>query len=140
MLTPMSVSVVVLSVINPLRVYLFWAFAMLNKSSVNRQKSYLDTLFTHRGSEASYLYHGVSSQQQDQLDKMLYQEAAKRVIFNNCKPLCGLEGIVHFDKDFYHHKEKERYCLEDCYNTRMKLHFGSAAVDERMVWDMKRRE
>jgi hypothetical protein len=70
-------------------------------------------------------------------EKELYKEAANRVIFNNCMPACDIDPaqLKNFDRTFYYHLDRERHCIQDCYNTRMKLHFGKRAVDENMLLD-----
>ncbi len=70
-------------------------------------------------------------------EKNLYQEAARRVVFSNCFDSCGLnhKEIPNFNRNFYYGMPIAQACLSDCYNTRMKLHFGSAAEKEGLLLD-----
>src|SRR4051794_14641336 len=68
----------------------------------------------------------------------IYKEAARRVIFDNCMKACEIndKSIPNFNKNFYYHQVNEQRWLEECYNTRMKLHFGSLAEKEGMLLDV----
>lgn len=79
----------------------------------------------------------VPTQSKEQTEKEMYKEAANRVIFHNCMAACNIDHdkLKHFDRKFYYEQDNERACLEDCYNTRMKLHFGSYAKSENMLLD-----
>ena len=50
---------------------------------------------------------------------------------------CELEDkdVPNFNKNFYYNQIKEQNCLVDCYNTRMKIHFGMAAKEKGMLMD-----
>ncbi len=43
--------------------------------------------------------------------------------------------MPYMNRNFYYNMRKEQSCLQDCYNTRMKLHFGSLAQSEDMLID-----
>ena len=70
-------------------------------------------------------------------EKNLYKEAANRVVFSNCMDSCELDNqkLPNFNRNFYYGMPAAQTCLQDCYNTRMKLHFGSAAAQEGMLID-----
>ena len=63
-------------------------------------------------------------------EKNLYKEAAKRVVFDKCFDGCGLDHkqVKQFNRNFYYGMPVAQACLQDCYNTRMTLHFGPTAV------------
>ncbi len=69
---------------------------------------------------------------QDVVDKNMYKDTAKRVVFWNCMDSCGLDNksIPNFGRNFYYNQNKEQVCLQECYNARMALHFGSLALEE----------
>lgn len=71
--------------------------------------------------------------------KNLYQEAARRVVFSNCMNACELDhkSLPNFNRNFYYGMPQAQSCLQDCYNTRMKLHFGSAAEKEGLLIDFQ---
>ena len=77
-------------------------------------------------SEDSIRFHVVRPYNQDILDKRMYKECAKKIIFNNCMSACEIDPktLTNFNREFYYEKVKEQSCLQDCFNTRMKLHFG----------------
>lgn len=60
-------------------------------------------------------------------EKGMYKEAARRVVFNNCMAACEIDhsSIPNFNRHFYYNQSREQQSLQNCYNTRMKLHFGS---------------
>lgn len=65
-------------------------------------------------------------------EKGLYREAAKRVVFAKCFEGCGLDHkeVKQFNRNFYYGMPFAQACLQDCYNTRMTLHFGPTAVKQ----------
>ncbi len=69
--------------------------------------------------------------------KNLYKEAARRVVFANCMTSCELDPkeVPNFNRKFYYGMPQAQSCLQECYNTRMKLHFGTAAEKEGMLLD-----
>jgi hypothetical protein len=69
----------------------------------------------------------------------LYKEAARRVVFANCMNACEIDPkeLTNFNKNFYYNQPNEQTCLQDCYNTRMKLHFGSKAEKEGLLIDFE---
>ena len=70
-------------------------------------------------------------------ERNIYKEAALRVVFSNCMQQCELDNkkLPNFNREFYYAMPNEQVCLSDCFNTRMKLHFGSNAVKENMLLD-----
>ena len=62
----------------------------------------------------------------DEYDRSLYREAAKRVVFRNCMNALGLDdkSLPNFNRDFYYNHKETQVQLQECYNTRMDLHFG----------------
>ena len=62
----------------------------------------------------------------DVYNQNMYRDAAKRVVFKNCMAACEIEDerIPNFNKNFYFNQIEEQTCLQDCFNTRMDLHFG----------------
>ena len=85
--------------------------------------------------EDAMKYNVNIKQSRDIYDQSLYKEAARRVVYDNCLGACELtrEDVPHFNAQFYYNQKDRQVCLEDCYNTRMKLHFGSAAEKEGML-------
>ncbi|CDW83898.1 UNKNOWN [Stylonychia lemnae] len=70
---------------------------------------------------------------------VLYKDAAKRVVFQNCMTQCEIEPatIPNFNKNFYYNQASEQQCLQNCYNNRMNLHFGKLAESENMLIDFE---
>ncbi len=70
-------------------------------------------------------------------EKGLYKEAARRVVFSNCMTACELDNkqLPNFNRNFYYGMPGAQSCLQDCFNTRMKLHFGSQAEQEGLLLD-----
>ena len=54
---------------------------------------------------------------------------------NNCE--LDKKSLPNFNRQFYYGMPQAQVCLQDCYNTRMKLHFGSAAEKEGMLLDFE---
>ena len=81
--------------------------------------------------------NAVRQESEELTERAMYKEAAKRVVFANCFESCGLDhkDIPAFNRNFYYGMPVAQACLSDCYNTRMKLHFGSAAEKEGLVLD-----
>ena len=78
----------------------------------------------------------VIRQESDEVyQRNLYQEAARRVVFANCMNNCELDkkSLPNFNRQFYYGMPQAQACLSDCYNTRMKLHFGSTAEQEGLL-------
>ena len=67
----------------------------------------------------------------DDYDRSLYLESAKRVVFRNCMNSLGLDDkmLPNFNRDFYYNKKPMQEALQECYNTRMTLHFGEKNAD-----------
>ena len=65
-------------------------------------------------------------QSRELYDSNLYKEAARRVVFENCLTANELtrEDVPHFNAQFYYNQKDRQEALQDCFNTRMKLHFG----------------
>ena len=72
-------------------------------------------------------------------ERNLYKEAARRVVFANCLTACEIDekSIPNFNRAFYYGMPTAQSCLQDCYNTRMKLHFGSTAQSEGLLMDFE---
>ena len=73
----------------------------------------------------------VRHESQEVYEKNLYKEAARRVVFSNCMTACDLDDkkVPHFNRTFYYGQPGAQSCLQECYNTRMSLHFGATAVE-----------
>lgn len=52
---------------------------------------------------------------------------------------CELDDktLPNFNRNFYYGMPQAQACLQDCYNTRMKLHFGSLAEKEGILMDVQ---
>jgi hypothetical protein len=70
-------------------------------------------------------------------ERNLYKEAARRVVFANCMDACEIDqkSVPNFNRAFYYGMPAAQACLQDCHNTRMKLHFGSTAEAEGLLLD-----
>ena len=79
----------------------------------------------------------IRHESQEALDANMYKESAKRVVFKNCMSACEIEqnDLPNFNKNFYYNQIREQKCLQDCYNTRMMIHFGSSAKEQGMWID-----
>ena len=87
--------------------------------------------------EENMKYNVIRHESKDIHEVNMYKEAAKRVVFSNCMSACEIdpESLPNFNKKFYYDMPTEQACLQDCYNTRMKMHFGSSAVKHEMLID-----
>lgn len=97
-------------------------------------------LFTQgSNAEENLRYQIIRTESKEVYEKNMYKEAARRVVFNNCMNACELDDkfVKNFNKNFYYNQPNEQHCLQDCFNTRMKLHFGSIAEKEDMLLDFK---
>ena len=65
-------------------------------------------------------------------EKNMYKEAARRVVFKNCMDQCELDdkSLPNFNRAFYYGMPAAQNCLQDCFNTRMTLHFGATTVQK----------
>ena len=56
---------------------------------------------------------GLRWNSQDQHEKEMYQEAARRVVFHNCMEKCELtdENVPNFNSKFYYNQLSEQKCL-----------------------------
>ena len=74
---------------------------------------------------------------QEVYEKNLYKEAARRVVFSNCMESCEIDAktVPNFNRNFYYGQPGAQKCLQECFNTRMKMHFGSLAEKEGMLMD-----
>lgn len=72
-------------------------------------------------------------------ERGLYKEAARRVVFSNCMGVCELDNkqVPNFNRNFYYGMPAAQTCLQECFNTRMKLHFGSQAEKEGLTLDFE---
>ena len=79
----------------------------------------------------------VRQESEELYQKNLYKEAARRVVFANCMTACEVDhkDLPNFNRQFYYGMPQAQTCLQDCYNTRMKLHFGSAAEKDGLLLD-----
>ena len=97
-------------------------------------------LYTNGASaEENMRFHVVRHESNEVLDKNIYKEAAKRVVFDNCLNVCGIDRkqLKNFTKAFYYTMPNEQHCIQDCWNTRMKLHFGSSSEREGLLIDFE---
>jgi hypothetical protein len=93
-----------------------------------------DLYSTGTSAEDQMKINAVRHESQEVYEHNLYKEAARRVVFANCFDSCELDAktIPNFNRAFYYGQPGAQACLQDCYNTRMKLHFGSTAEKEGM--------
>ncbi len=79
----------------------------------------------------------VRHESDERYEANIYREAARRVVFQNCMTACEIEesAIPNFNRKFYFYQLKEQACLQDCFNTRMQLHFGRQASQQHLLLD-----
>ena len=79
--------------------------------------------------------NAIRHESQEHFEKNLYKEATRHVVFSNCMTSCEIDAkaLPNFNRAFYYGMPQAQSCLQDCYNTRMKLHFGSVAEKEGML-------
>ena len=96
-----------------------------------------DLIATGTSAEDQMKINAVRYESTELYEKNLYKEAARRVVFSNCMTSCELDAktIPNFDRNFYYGMAGAQACLSDCYNTRMKLHFGSTYQKEGLALD-----
>lgn len=72
---------------------------------------------------------------QELYEKNILKEAARRVVFTNCMTSCEIDpkNLPNFNKNFYYNQLGEQACLQECYNDRMKAHFGNQAETDNML-------
>ncbi len=96
-----------------------------------------DLFSTGTSAEDQMKVNAVRLESTEVYERNLYKEAARRVVFQNCMNACELDDkkVPNFNREFYYGREDAQACLQDCYNTRMKLHFGSTAESEGLLLD-----
>ena len=96
-----------------------------------------DLYSTGTSAEDQMKINAIRHESQELYEKNLYKEAARRVVFSNCMDSCELDHktLPNFNRNFYYGQPGAQACLQECYNTRMKLHFGSTAEKEGMLLD-----
>ncbi len=99
-----------------------------------------DLYNTGTSAEDQMKQNSVRQESEEVYQKNLYREAARRVVFANCMNSCELDAkqIPNFNRDFYYNQTEAQSCLQDCYNTRIKLHFGSVAEKEGLLMDFQK--
>ena len=72
----------------------------------------------------------------DMVDKKMYLDAARRVIFKNCMASCDLdnETLPNFNSKFYYTMPGEQKCLQTCFNTKINLHFGEQTAKKDALY------
>jgi hypothetical protein len=92
---------------------------------------------TGTSAEDQMKINAIRHESQELYEKNLYKEAARRVVFSNCMDSCELDHktVPNFNRAFYYGQPGAQACLQECYNTRMKLHFGSTAEKDSMLLD-----
>ena len=76
----------------------------------------------------------------DEYDRSLYLDSAMRVIFKNCTTALDLDDkkLANFNRNFYYNQLDVQEKLQECYNTRIDLHFGHEnAKNEHLHMDFK---
>ena len=98
-----------------------------------------DLYSTGTSAEDQMRINAIRYESEEVYQRNLYKEAAKRVVFANCMNNCELDkkSLPNFNRQFYYGMPQAQACLQDCYNTRMKLHFGSAAEKEALLIDFQ---
>lgn len=99
-----------------------------------------DLFSTGTSAEDQMKVNAIRHESSEVYEKNLYVESARRVVFSNCMTSCGLDDklVPNFNRAFYYGMPGAQHCLQDCYNTRMKLHFGSSqAVEQGLLIDFK---
>ncbi len=96
-----------------------------------------DLYSTGTSAEDQMKINAIRHESQELYEKNLYKESARRVVFSNCMDSCELDHktVPNFNRAFYYGQPGAQACLQECYNTRMKLHFGSTAEKEGMLLD-----
>ena len=96
-----------------------------------------DLINTGTSAEDQMKINAVRHESTEVYERNLYKEAARRVVFSNCMEACELDHkkLPNFNREFYYGMPEAQACLQGCYNTRMKLHFGSAAEKEDLLLD-----
>ena len=79
---------------------------------------------------------GVRLNSQDEHEKGMYHEAAKRVVFWRCMEHCEIDptSMPNFNGKFYYTMHKEQNCLQTCFNAKMLLHFGATTCKEQNLF------
>ena len=100
--------------------------------------------------EDSMKFVAAFPQSRDNYEKSLYFEAARRVVFQNCMGACDLDDtkVPNFNKNFHYNMPEEKACLQECFNTRMDLHFGASNAKQnnlhmdfnQMKWEFQNYE
>ena len=69
---------------------------------------------------------------QDEHEKAMYQDAAKRVVWQNCMASCDIapETIPNFNANFYYNQLPQQQALQKCFNAKMMLHFGDTTCQQ----------
>ena len=96
-----------------------------------------DLFNTGTSAEDQMKQTSIRIESQEVYESNLYKEATKRVVFSNCMGACNLDNtsVPNFNREFYYRNQAAQSCLQDCYNTRIKLHLGSSAEKEGLLLD-----
>jgi len=96
-----------------------------------------DLFSTGTSAEDQMKINAIRMESTEVYERNLYKEAARRVVFSNCMDSCALDHktLPNFNRNFYYEMPAAQHCLQDCYNTRMKLHFGSQAERDGLLID-----
>lgn len=91
-----------------------------------------DLFSTGTSAEDQMKINAIRTESTEVYEKNLYKEAARRVVFQNCMSSCELDNaqVPNFNRQFYYGMPGAQVCLSDCYNTRMKLHFGATTAEK----------
>ena len=91
-----------------------------------------DLYSTGTSAEDQMRINAIRYESEEVYQRNLYIEAATRVVFSNCMNTCELDkkSLPNFNRNFYYGMPQAQACLQDCYNTRMKLHFGASTAEK----------
>ena len=95
------------------------------------------TLYGNTGSAEDAMKIGaVSYDSKDMIEKSMYFEAARKVIFKNCMGTCDIdaETLPNFNSKFYYTMPGEQKCLQTCFNTKVNLHFGQKTAEKESLY------
>ena len=94
-------------------------------------------LYSNTGTAEESMKIGAVRYDSDDAHKSkMYYDAAKRVVFRNCMTSCDLsdEQVPNFNANFYFNMVDEQKCLQQCFNTKMNLHFGETVAKKEGLY------
>ena len=86
--------------------------------------------------EESMRYSPMRFATQEEHEREMFNDAARRVVFYSCFEHCGIshQQVKNLNSTWYYNMDKERSCQEKCTNAKMLLHFGNERAEKEDLY------